>query len=101
LDQSENDHHLKETHDGVRRVRDRSAKCDLCDYQGTKSHLKVHKQNVHENKKNWFCKACPYSTYYKADFQKHMRIHTGEKTYQCKICHDYFRHRSVDRHCKS
>jgi len=65
--------HINQVHNGV------LCKCDLCDYQGSSSNLKQHREAVHENKKNWFCKACPFSTYHKGNFVKHMRIHTGEK----------------------
>jgi len=77
--------------------------CDICEYKtSTKYRLKMHNEMVHENKKNWFCKACPYSCYVKSTFIAHMRIHTGEKPYKCKNCQEAFSWRhNLKRHAKS
>ena len=73
--------------------------CNLCDYVANYNHaLNKHKEQVHEKKKNWFCKACLFSSYQRGDFIKHMRLHTGEKPYQCNKCLTQF---TQSHHLKS
>ena len=46
--------HLNVHIKGVHAVGANSAKCDMCDFQGTIRSLKPHKESIHESKKNWF-----------------------------------------------
>ncbi|KAI8427058.1 hypothetical protein MSG28_014699 [Choristoneura fumiferana] len=63
--------------------------CEFCGktftYQSSHySHLRSHLPPVHA------CPQCEYRTWHRHDLTKHMRIHSGEKNYQCAICANSF-----------
>ena len=59
--------------------------CKLCDKEcRTPSQLKVHIR-VHSGERPYMCKVCD-----KSHLAGHMRIHTGDKPYQCKACDKCF-----------
>ena len=82
-------HHIKAIHDNIK------FSCDLCDFNTAKqSYLKKHTEQVHEKKNNWLCKACPFACYAKSSLIVHMRIHTGEKPFECNKCLTRFSRKS-------
>ena len=60
--------------------------CDLCPYKaGWAKRLESHMKNVHENVKQFFCSLCHHATFFKANLEKHIKIHKNDAAKVCKI----------------
>ncbi|KAL0269292.1 UNVERIFIED_CONTAM: hypothetical protein PYX00_007082 [Menopon gallinae] len=88
--------------------------CRICgNFFLRKRYLAVHEQTIHNyygegvppQEKRYQCEICGVKLKWKNNLLAHMRIHTGERPYKCKICcEDFTCHGSLRthmvKHCK-
>merc|ERR1712130_39602 len=72
------------------------SKCTKC--YAHKKTLNAHVERVHEKKVNYQCDVCKKGFYGKDIYEKHCRVHTGERPFKCHLCSSSFKQKSYLKH---
>ncbi|GAB1284801.1 PR domain zinc finger protein 14 [Apodemus speciosus] len=66
---------------------DRKFPCSLCQRSFEKrDRLRIHILHVHERHRPYLCSTCGKSFSQSSSLNKHMRVHSGDRPYQCVYC---------------
>ena len=78
-------YHMRTRHRGRRYV------CSQCSCTfATNSGLHEHVRHIHEKQARYRCATCGKGYSSRANFDDHLAVHTGLKSYQCVICKNRF-----------
>ena len=66
--------------------KEKSNKCNQCDYQSSEAgNLKRHLK-MHSGEKSYKWNQCNYTSYRVGDLKKHLKMHSGERQNKCNQC---------------
>ncbi|KAK6998123.1 hypothetical protein BgiMline_007562 [Biomphalaria glabrata] len=78
--------------------------CPICGklFSRIEFHMIVHRSEPGVKLQHLMCDKCPYMSYNRASFQRHLANHSSDKPYRCPNCSKTFNHStSLRRHLKS
>ena len=66
-------------------------RCDECDKNISRKHLKEHVKSIHLKIKDYSCEQCPSMYATKSLLKQHLLRHKDEKNFKCKVCDKTFK----------
>lgn len=76
-------------------------KCQMCDYEtSVSSRFKTH-MKVHTGERHFQCEICPKRFIHRQNLENHLKTHSNERSFQCDLCAKLFRLKAhLQRHSK-